>query len=351
MEFFSISNHSEKQQSATVQIMDQIGYNWWTEEGTEASEFMAAVRALGELKEVALEINSPGGNVHQGVSIANFIKGHPAKWVAKVVGNAASIASVIACACDTVEMGVGTNFLVHKPSSLLYGMVNADEARDLANNLDTIETSASEFYLPRIEAAGKTVSELEDLMREDRYMTADEAIEWGFADSRTVDIQAVACVDTHITAAKNLFASQQADQSAQTATLNARIKELETENTELKNPVLATNEAIIVAFKDADLSAYVAEYIDKEMKAEDLAGHIASLKALEDVCAAKCISFSVLAKDLANPVALVTAALNEFEANEDQDIDGQFREEADEEQKGISNKDYFNRRKQPAKRA
>lgn len=318
MTFFNLTNHDPAAKTATVQIMDQIGYNWWTEEGTEAKDFMAAVRELGELTNVDLEINSPGGNVHEGVSIANFIKSHPANWTAKVVGNAASIASVIACACDSVEMGVGTNFLVHKPSSLLFGMVNADEARGLAENLDVIEASITEFYQNRIEAKGKSSDELEALMREDRYMTADEAIEWGFADSRTSDLQAVACADTHMMAAKNFFASQISGQDEEIKALKAKVSELEKppENTN------ASKEQIISAFQAADLADCVSGFLDLSVNEDELANKVQNLSELKDICAAKNLDFQVLAKNTESPAELVASALNEFEAGSDDEIDG-----------------------------
>jgi ATP-dependent protease ClpP protease subunit len=356
MTFFNLANHDPAAKTATVQIMDQIGYNWWTEEGTEAKDFMAAVRELGDLENVSLEINSPGGNVHEGVSIANFIKSHPANWTAKVVGNAASIASVIACACDTVEMGVGTNFLVHKPSSLLFGMVNADDARDLATNLDVIETSITEFYQNRIESKGKTNEELDALMREDRYMTADEAIEWGFADSRTADLQAVACADTHMMAAKNFFASQISGKDGEIKSLRAKIEELENTASSrtislsgdysgdtdafvaaikdavdeagfvLVSPdVNASKEQIITAFQGANLADCVGEFLDLSVSADALADTVESLSELKDICAAKDLDFLALAKNAESPANLVATALNEFEALSDDEIDNSHK--------------------------
>lgn len=192
MPWFNLVRDEAEPKAATVQIFDQIGYDWWTDTGTEAKEFMQSVRELGELDTVMLELNSPGGNVHEGVSIANFIRNHSAEWTAKVMGEASSIASVIACACDKREMGVGTNFLVHKPLTALFKMANANDFRKLADTLDTIENSIVDFYLPLIEAKDKSREDLVALMEEDRYMTAKEALEWGFVDEIDADIPAVA---------------------------------------------------------------------------------------------------------------------------------------------------------------
>ena len=325
MAFFNIANHDSGGRSATVQIMDQIGRDWWTDEGTEAKDFMAAVRDLGELDSIDLEINSPGGNVHQGVSIANFIKQHPANWNAKVVGNAASIASVIACACDTVEMGVGTNFLVHKPSSLLFGMVNADEARSLAQDLDTIENSITEFYTARIEASGKTAEDLDALMREDRYMTSDEAIEWGFADSKSVELQAAACGDTRQVAASNFFAAKSAEYENKLSELNLENARLKEENERLLNPEYASNEQVIRAFAEAEMTSFSGNYLDKNLSESALAASLVSLGELKDVCAAKGLDFNNLGQHINNPLELVINALSEQESSQDDDIDGQHQ--------------------------
>jgi len=326
MSFFNLVGSDPKTKTSTIQIMDQIGKDWWTDEGTEAVDFIAAVRDLGELENVVLEINSPGGNVHQGVSIANFIKQHSANWTAKVIGNAASIASVIACACDEVEMGVGTNFLVHKPSSLLYGMVNADSARDLARDLDTIEDSITEFYQARLN--GKTSEDLTALMREDRYMSATEAIEWGFADKHTTDLEAVACAETHTTAFKNFYDAEMARKQGEVTTLNSRIDELEALTASL-TPVYVTEAEIIKALKSEELTMLAHNLIDAELTEKDLKAKVENLVELRDICATKQIEFASIGQHLLDPVALVSYALNEFEVSTDRHIDGNHDSQAE----------------------
>lgn len=325
MKFFNLSSHDEANKSAVVQIMDQIGYDWWTDEGTEAKTFMAAVRELGDLDEVFLEINSPGGNVHEGVSIANFIKQHPAKWKAKVVGNAASISSVIACACDEVEMGVGTNMLVHKPSSLLFGMVNADEARELAENLDTIESSISEFYMSRITAKGKSAEELNDLMREDRYMTASEAIEWGFADTQIAELEAVACADTRKLAYSNFFTNKINEQAAEMEKLRAERDQLKQENARISEPELVAQAKVVSDFAEAGLSNVLEHFVTSSFTSEELTSKVGALCSLKEVCEARNLSFANLAEKISEPADLLATAITDFEASLDDEIEGHHK--------------------------
>lgn len=353
MEFFNVANHNAEAKTATVQIMEQIGYDWFTEEGTEATEFIAAIRALGDLDEVDLEISSPGGNVHQGVSIANFIDMHPAKWTAKVIGNAASIASVIACACDTVVMGVGTNFLVHKPSAFAMGFMNADQFREKAANLDVVETSIVEFYQSRVSKKNKTSEELADLMREDRLMSANEAIEWGFADSRTTDIQAVACANTHALAMQNFFAAQLSEQGATNSQLTAERDALKAKLNAFQNPALATNEDVIKAFKEAEMINLAGDYLDTKMSPEALKTLTTNLSELKSICDTRSVNFEDLGKLMSDPVQLVATAMQELEAALDKDIDGnhsgddlQTKNDAEGEYDSKSYYEHRNRRKQ-----
>lgn len=284
MKFYNIANHDESQKTAVIQIMEQIGYDWWTDKGVEATNFINDVRNLGELDSVFLEINSPGGNVYDGVSIANFIKNHSAKWSACVIGQAASIATVIASACDEIEMGLGTNYLVHKPMSAMFGYVNADECRALADNLDTIENSVIDFYLARIESKGKTKAELLALMREDRYMSADEAMEWGFVDSKSVDIKAVAFVD----------AKQAAKMGTEIPLLLKKQNELETTIAEQKAKLEAIDlakqpvnaETVSKMCTEAKVPYLINSMIESKLSKEAFDKSIEQINEIKTICEA-----------------------------------------------------------------
>jgi len=332
MKFYNIANHDTAAKSAVIQIMEQIGYDWWTDKGVEATEFINDVRGLGDLDEVFLEINSPGGNVYDGVSIANFIKSHKAEWSACVIGQAASIATVIASACKTVEMGIGTNYLVHKPMSAMGGYVNADDLRSLATDLDTIEDSVIDFYLPLIEAKGKTKDELLALMTEDRYMSADEALEWGFVTSKSTDIEAVAFVDAK---QAGKAGSLEAVVAHQTALINALTEaqakgpDLEQELTKLSKDELsalvmkyefkpvekgADAEFIAKACTDANVTHLINGMLAGGLSTSQVESKITTATSLRTICASSNINSDEIVKNMDDSAAMLRHAITEAAA-------------------------------------
>lgn len=339
MKFFNIANHDSESGTAVIQLMDQIGYNWWTDSGVEATNFINEVRALGELKEVYLEVNSPGGNVHDGVAIANFIRSHDAEWTASVIGQSASIATVISCACNHVEMGVGTNWLVHKPMSAMMGYINADQAREMARDLDTIEESILDFYLGRIEAAGKTKEELLALMEEDRYMSAQEAVEWGFADSQIADIKAVAYSDAKVAFQCAVFQGQLDQKDAHINELKARtlsdyMSEVEGDTVinEIKDiasglgysveqtPVINV-EHTVKACSEAGIPEMISGLIEKGLSQDQVNQKIDLAKNIKTVCEANSLPYSELIASLDDPAAMLRSAIASTMAEYEPEID------------------------------
>lgn len=158
-----------------------------------AREFIAAVDELGELDEIHLEMNCPGGDVASGVRIFHYLKDHPAQVHVKVTGQAASIAVTIMLAGDTRTMGVGTTMMTHRASSLMLGFYNAKEMRDTADNLTKFDDAIVDLF---VMVTGKTADEINGLLDQgDTVMSADEALEWGFATDKDAKLQAVACAD------------------------------------------------------------------------------------------------------------------------------------------------------------
>jgi ATP-dependent Clp endopeptidase proteolytic subunit ClpP len=169
-DWFRIEN--AKSDAAEVWIYDEIGY--W---GTTADDF---ARALAEVdaKSITLRLNSPGGSVFDGVAIYNALRSHPATVAVQVDGVAASIASVIAMAGDTVTMGRGTRMMIHNPSGLAMG--TAADMRELADLLDELAKDIAGFYSAR---AGGSVDQWRASMDAETWYSAQEAVDAGLADS------------------------------------------------------------------------------------------------------------------------------------------------------------------------
>jgi ATP-dependent Clp endopeptidase proteolytic subunit ClpP len=161
-----------KDKSATVHIYDEIGY--W---GTTAGDFAREVGAL-DVDAIDLRLNSPGGSVFDGVAIHNTLLNHRARVDVTVDGVAASIASVIAMAGDTVTMGRGTRLMIHNPSGGVIGQ--AKDMRDMADILDELAKDIAGFYSAR---AGGSVDQWLASMDAETWYSAQEAVDAGLADS------------------------------------------------------------------------------------------------------------------------------------------------------------------------
>lgn len=95
----------------TISIYDVIGEDW-SGEGVTARRIAAALRRIGE-NDVTVNINSPGGDMFEGLAIYNLLAEHPGAVNVRVMGIAASAASIIAMAGDTIEMGLGSFIMIH----------------------------------------------------------------------------------------------------------------------------------------------------------------------------------------------------------------------------------------------
>ena len=113
--WLSYQPRASAMEPATIQIFDQIGEDWFGGSGVSAKAFSQTLQDIGQ-GPLVVEINSPGGNVWDGLSIYNMLRGRQAPVTTRVVGIAASIASIIALAGDTVEMAEASLFMIHDPS-------------------------------------------------------------------------------------------------------------------------------------------------------------------------------------------------------------------------------------------
>lgn len=127
--------------------------------------------------DIEININSNGGDVAGGLAIANAIKAYSkGKKTCNVLGVAASMASVIACAGDELKMGQGAFLMVHNPWTVTMG--NAEELRKDADTLDKMRDSILSFYQSK--AYGKTADDLKALMDAETWLSAEGAREAGF---------------------------------------------------------------------------------------------------------------------------------------------------------------------------
>jgi len=263
MKWFTAKAQADNPRAAIVSIDQPIGSDWapdWIQDFTNeqpARDFIAAINALGELDEITVEINSPGGDVSSGVRIYNYLKDHSAKVHTRVTGTAASIATVIMMAGDTRSMAVGSTVMTHRASGLMMGFFSAQEMEETARNLKAIDASMVDIYAL---ATGKGKDAIAALLDQgDTYMGADEAMTWGFATAADSQLKAVACTDPKLY-------MKQLEQSGEIAKLKAQL------GGQSKAPAAITAaDALALAF---DLTPEQAE-----AQAADLGDQIIALKS------------------------------------------------------------------------
>lgn len=175
LKFWNVMKN-EEEKSAELILYGSIGSDeYWDDISDKA--FKQDIENLGDVENITLYINSPGGSVFSAVAIANTLKNHKAKVTANIDGLAASAATIITSACDTVRMPKNALFMIHNPITFAYG--NNQEMQKTVKMLDKVKNSIIETYLNKTKTDKETLSELMD---NETWMNAEEAKEYGFID-------------------------------------------------------------------------------------------------------------------------------------------------------------------------
>lgn len=173
----SVLTPSTEGATATLRLYDPID-SWGGEWGVSAKEVATALHALGsDVQEIRVHINSPGGEVFEGIAIMNLLRSHSARVVAIVDGIAASAASFIACSADEVVMGRNSQLMIHDAWGLCVG--NAQGMHAMGDVLDKISDNIAAVYS---EKTGQSVPTCREWMLAESWYTADEAVTAGLAD-------------------------------------------------------------------------------------------------------------------------------------------------------------------------
>jgi len=130
-------------------------------------------------KAITVRINSAGGDVFAAHAIYTQLKSHKAGVTVVVDGLAASAASIVAMAGDTVKMPANAMMMIHNPALFAFGFLTSDEMRKYAEQLDAVKGSIINAYMAKTELDKETLSRMMD---EETWMTGEEAVEMGFAD-------------------------------------------------------------------------------------------------------------------------------------------------------------------------
>lgn len=158
-------------------LYDFIGYDWWSDSGITAQSFAESLAGLADSKHLTVRINSPGGDVWDGLSIFNQLSQFAVPTTVIVDGIAASVASVIAMAGDVVKAAEVSQIMIHDSWTIAAG--NEAQLREVADVLAKIDQQIAEVYATR---SGKDAIYFRELQNRDSYLTAAEALDMGLVD-------------------------------------------------------------------------------------------------------------------------------------------------------------------------
>lgn len=164
--------------TASIRLFDPIDSwgEWW---GMSAKELAQVLDELpSHVATVELLINSPGGDVFDGIAMVNVLRAHSARVRAVVQGIAASAASFIACAADECVMAPNSTLMIHDAWGVCVG--SADDMLAYAAVLEQVCGNMAEIYVAK---SGMAVDEVRAVMKAETWYTAEQAVAAGLADT------------------------------------------------------------------------------------------------------------------------------------------------------------------------
>lgn len=160
-----------------IEMYELIGYDWWTGGGVTAKSVSEQLRSLrGQAVEIRL--NSPGGDMFDGIAIYNLLREHDGEITIKVMGMAASAASIIAMAGDRIEIGAASFIMIHNCWVCACG--NRIDFLALAAWMEPFDAALASVY---VERSGQLLAQVVEWMNAETYMSGATAVERGFADA------------------------------------------------------------------------------------------------------------------------------------------------------------------------
>lgn len=160
-----------------ITMFDVIGEDYWSGGGVTAKKVVAQLRAIGS-RPVEIQINSPGGDMFEGIAIFNVLREHPEPITVKVMGMAASAASIVAMAGDRIEIGAASFLMIHNCWVMAIG--NRHDMRETSEWLEPFDQAMVGLYAGR---SGQKPEDVAKWMDAETFMSGSQAIDRGFADA------------------------------------------------------------------------------------------------------------------------------------------------------------------------
>lgn len=165
-------------------VVESTPRDWWTGEELDGqyitpAGFAEDLERVKDKAEIVIKINSGGGDLYTAIAIHNALRALPAHKTVIVDGIAASAASVIMCAGDTVQVYPGSLVMIHGVKAYTSGYMDIFDVRKMARAFDAAEAAMAEIYTRK---TGLSTEEVRRMMNAETWMTGQQAIDQGFAD-------------------------------------------------------------------------------------------------------------------------------------------------------------------------
>ncbi len=161
----------------TISMLDAIGFDPWSGEGVTAKRVSAALRSMNGA-DVIVNMNSPGGDMFEGLAIYNILREYKGHVTVKVLGLAASAASIIAMAADDLQVARSGFLMIHNGWTIAAG--NRHQFREVADMMEPFDAAMGDIYSAR---TGVDLKSMQALMDAETWIGGSAAVEQGFADA------------------------------------------------------------------------------------------------------------------------------------------------------------------------
>lgn len=173
------------------EVVSERPRDWWTGEEIEGqfiihADFVKDLERIKNVSKLTINLSSFGGDLFAGIAIYNALKQLPAAKTVNIMGIAASAASVIAMAGDTIRVGVGSAIMIHDAMVGVCGMLNAEEMKAAAKVADKCSECAANIYAAR---TGLPKDRCRSLMKAETWFVGQQAIDEGFATELLSDVE------------------------------------------------------------------------------------------------------------------------------------------------------------------
>ena len=180
--FWKFRNEAESEEAELLLYGEISDTSWYGDEVTP-KQFHEDLISCGG-KNLAVHINSPGGDVFAAQAIYTQLKNYTGRVTMHIDGMCASAVTIIACAGDTVIMPSNTIYMIHNPKSAMLGYFDAPQLDKISASLGAVKQTIVNVYLSRVQGALSEV-QLKHKMDSEEWMTAETAKSYGFVDEVT----------------------------------------------------------------------------------------------------------------------------------------------------------------------